>query len=232
METKLSQEDMKSKKQELGYPQGLAISSIGQSGGLALLWKPETKVAIQGFSRWHIDAHITCAITDATWRLTGFYGQLDTNKREETWSILESLGRTNQLPWLCIGDYNEILSHSEKSGDRLRPARKLDRFRLAIDLCGFHDLGFVGWLFTWSKIDRLEGSLRIRLDKALANNAWRLIFTSAVIHHIPMSTSDHSMLSLHLQDDRHNHRKNKRLFQFEEMWLRDPRCSKVVQEAW
>ena len=116
------------------------------------------------------------------------------------------------LPWLCIEDYNEILSHSEKSGGRLRLARQLDRFLRAIDLCGFHDLGFVGSPFTWSKTDRLEGSLRIRFDRALANNAWRLIFTSAVIHHIPMSTSDHSMLSLHLQDDRHNHRKNKRLF--------------------
>ena len=67
METKLSQEDMKYKKQELGYTQGLAVSSIGQSGDLALLWKPETKVAVQGFSRWHINAHITCAIIGVTW---------------------------------------------------------------------------------------------------------------------------------------------------------------------
>lgn len=42
---------MKYKKQELGYTQGLVISSMGQSGGLALQWKPETKVAVQGFSR-------------------------------------------------------------------------------------------------------------------------------------------------------------------------------------
>ena len=232
MEIKLSQEDMKYKKQELGYTQGLAVSSISQSGDLALLWKPKTKVAIQGFSRWHIDAYITCASTGVTWRLIGFYGQPDTNKREETWSILESLGRTNQLPWLCIGDFNEILSHSEKSDGRLRPARQLDRFHGAIDLCGFHDLGFVGSPFIWPKTDRLEGSLRIRLDRALADNAWRLIFTSAVVHHIPMSTLDHYMLSLHLQDDHHNRRKNKRLFRFEEMWLRDPRCFEVVQEAW
>ena len=173
IETKLSQEKMNHKKQELGYTQGLAVFSIGQSGGLALLWKPESKVAIQGFSRWHIDAHITCTRIGIIWRLTGFYGQPDTSKREETWTILESLGQSNQLPYLCIGDYNEIISQIETSGSRARPARQLERFRQVINYCGFHDLGFVGPPFTWSKSYRTEGCLRIRLDRALANNEWK-----------------------------------------------------------
>ena len=119
METKLSQEEMQYKKQELGYTQGLAVSNDGQSRGLALLWKLETMVAVQGFSRWHIDAHITCNKIGTKWRMTGFYGHPVTSKREETWSILESLGHANQLLWLCIGDYNEIVSQFEKSGGRL-----------------------------------------------------------------------------------------------------------------
>lgn len=223
---------MKYKKHELGYTQGLAVSSNGHSGGLALLWKPETMVAIQGFSRWHIDAHITCNKTGITWRITGFYGHPDTGKREETWSILESLGRENQLPWLCIGDYNEIVTQSEKFGGRLRPVRQLDRFRQAIHRYGFQDLGFIGTPFTWLKTDRVEGRMKIRLDRALANNAWRLLFHGATVHHISMSTSDHSMLSLRLKDDRHSRQKDKKLFRFEEMWLSDPRCSEVVQESW
>ena len=161
---------MNYKKQELGYIQGFAVSSIGQSGGLALLWKPDSKVAVQGFSRWHIDALITCTHTGLIWRLTSFYGQPDTSKHEETWSLLESLGQFNQLPWLCIGDYNEIVSQTETSGGCVRPARQLDRFHQVINSCGFHDLGYVGSPFTWSKSHRTEGCLRIRLDKALANN--------------------------------------------------------------
>ena len=217
MESKLSWEEMKYKKQELGYTQGLVVSSIGQSSSLALLWKLETMVAIQGFSQWHIDAYITCNKTGKTWRMTGFCGQPDTSKREETWSILESLGHANQLLWLCIKDYNEIITQSKKSRGRLQPVRQLDRFRQAIHLCGFQDLGFVGSPFTWSRTDHVEGQMRIRLDKALANNAWRLLFHGAAVHQISMSTSDHSMLSLCLKDDRHNRRTNKKLFWFEEM---------------
>lgn len=146
METKLSQEEMKYKKQELGYTQGLVVSSMGLSGGLAFLWKPKTKVAVQDFSRWHIEEHITCNSTGTNWRLIGFYGQPNTSKREEMWSILESLGRTNQLPWLYIGDYNEITRQFENFGGRLRPGRHIDRFRRFINICGFHDLGFIGSL--------------------------------------------------------------------------------------
>lgn len=190
--------------------------------------EPETKVAVQGFSRWHIDTHITCNTTGAKWRLTGFYGQPDTSKREETWSISESLYRTNQLPWLCIRDYNKIISQSEKSGGRLWPSRHLDWFCRAISLCGFHNLGFVASPFTWSKTGHIKGRLKIRLDKALANNAWWLLFHGAVVHHISMSTSDHSMLSLHLKSNCHHQRPVKKLFWFEEIWLRDPHCSEVV----
>lgn len=222
---------MQYKKQELGNTQGLAVSSDGQSGGLALLWKLETMVAVQGFSRWHINAHITCNKTGIKWHMTSFYRHPVTSKREETWSILESLGHANQLSWLCIGDYNGIVSQSEKSGGRLQPVRQLDRVRQAIHLYGFQDLGFVGSPFTWSKTDCVEGQMRIRLDRALANNAWRLLFHGATVHHISMSTSDHSMLSLHLRDDRHSRQKDKKLFRFEEMWLSDPRCSEVVQDS-
>ena len=50
METKLPQERMDFLKHELGYIQGLAVLSDGQSGGLALLWKPKSKVEVRSLS--------------------------------------------------------------------------------------------------------------------------------------------------------------------------------------
>lgn len=48
---------------------------------------------------------------------------------------IPSLGRSNTLPWLCVGDYNEIVKHSEKLGSALRPARQMDRFCTVIHHC-------------------------------------------------------------------------------------------------
>ena len=84
METKLTTEQLNAKKQYWDYNQGLVVSSNGQSGGLALLWKPGTQVHVQNFSRWFINAYILCAKTCSKWRLIGFYRHSDTSKREET----------------------------------------------------------------------------------------------------------------------------------------------------
>ena len=42
METKLTTEQLNGMKQNWDYNQGLVVSSDGFSGGLALLWKPNT----------------------------------------------------------------------------------------------------------------------------------------------------------------------------------------------
>ena len=98
MEIKLSTNQLNAKKQYWDYNQGLMVSSEGRIGGLALLWKPDTKVHVKNFSHWFIDAHVFCETTGICWRLTGFYGHLKTSKREETWTLLESLSQTNHLP--------------------------------------------------------------------------------------------------------------------------------------
>ena len=131
-------------------------------------------------------------------RLTGFYGHPDTNKREETWTLLESLGQSNTLPWLCLGGYNEILSQAEKARGHLQPARQMDHFRMANSHCSFLYLGYRESLFTWSRNHPTEGRISIRLDRALATNAWKSKFPRALVQHLSMSTSDHSMIAVHL----------------------------------
>ena len=120
METKLSKEEMTKKKFTLGFTEGLVVASNGSKGGLALLWKKEVLVDDQTFGPWHIDAVVGGDDGRGKWRFTGFYGQPETSRREETWRILERLGNSNHLPWLCMGDFNEIVSSNEKLGGNLR----------------------------------------------------------------------------------------------------------------
>ena len=84
---------------------------------------------IKGITQWYIDAVVNSDSNGDIWRLTGFYGHPETSKREETWQLLESLNHFSALPWLCIGDFNEITSAVEKAGGNVRPARQITRFR-------------------------------------------------------------------------------------------------------
>ena len=68
----------------------------------------------QTFSRWHIDAIIDFSDSIGKWHLTGFYGNPNTQGRPESWARLHQLAKTNNLPWICVGDFNEVFSVIEK----------------------------------------------------------------------------------------------------------------------
>lgn len=103
-------------------------------------------------------------------RFTGFYGEPITHKRFESWDLLRRLNRQFGLPWLCSGDFNEILRGSEKIGGSNRSHTQMQLFRDTIDECGFLDMGYKGHPFTWKKFFSDGRTIVERLDRCLANN--------------------------------------------------------------
>ena len=50
---------------------------------------------------------------------TGIYGESRAELKHLTWALLRHLyteHESDQLSWLCVGDFNEILFHHEKEG--------------------------------------------------------------------------------------------------------------------
>ena len=115
METKLGVKRIVNVKERIGLPNGLIIPSEGKSGGMALLWVRDLDVEIKSFSRYHINAIVIDPKAGFKWRMTGFYENLETSSRKESWSFLRFLNSQYQMPWMCLGDFNEIVSATEKS---------------------------------------------------------------------------------------------------------------------
>ena len=84
METKASVRRMTKVKERIGFPNGLVVPSEGKSGGISLLWIRDMEVEIKSFSKFHIDVIVTNHSLDLKWRLTGFYGNPDTNLRRKS----------------------------------------------------------------------------------------------------------------------------------------------------
>ena len=131
--------------------------------------------------------------------------------------------RKFNLPWLCYGDFNEILSREEKlgGGGVPRPQRQMDGFRELVNIYGFKDLGYSGPDFTWCNMQERENRVYLRLDRALATNDWINHFNGTRVLHLVDSTSDYCALliadSLAVQPSR------KRRFHFKEMWKKKKR---------
>ncbi|BFG37836.1 hypothetical protein CerSpe_241100 [Prunus speciosa] len=216
-------------KMRFGFSHVLAVSSMGQSGGLALLWNIDIELFIKSFSDHFIDAEVGSIGVAGRWRLTGFYSFPATTDRDKSWVLLSQLGLHNHLPWLCVGDFNELLFAHEKEGGLPRSDRQMEGFREVVYFCAFQDLGFSGYKFTWKRNYAGE-VIRERLDRALAD--WQDHFPLSYVLHLDPCTSDHLPILVVIQSQQRRRRPSRKRFCFEEMWSAHADYERVVQQGW
>jgi hypothetical protein len=200
----------------LGYDNVFAVSSTGRSGGLAIFWNNSIKLDILSYSQYHIDAAVTPSLEEP-WRLTCVYGEAHASERHKTWDMLKFIKASSPLPWLCIGNFNEVLLREEHVGVNERSNTQIQVFRETVDVCGLMDLGYTGTAWTFEK--KLTGGTycRVRLDRGLATLSWAERFPLATVNHLNATASDHSAILL-----RHVPGEVippvQRLFRYEAMW--------------
>lgn len=98
----------------LGFSACFVAQGNGLSGGLALFWYDDLVNVHILSSIGHVDAKITPTYSMPMRQFTGFYGHPTYDARAHTCTLLCQLGILHTLPWLCRGDFNEILSHEKK----------------------------------------------------------------------------------------------------------------------
>jgi hypothetical protein len=129
---------------------GYGVGSFGRGGGLALLWSQEVEVKLESYDKHHIDVTAKLALRrNVEWRFTGFYGEARRELRFRSWELMRLLNTRSDLPWLCAGDFNEVLHASEHWGGQGRSEHQMDGFREVVAECGFVDLGYIGLPYTW-----------------------------------------------------------------------------------
>ena len=104
--------------------------------------------------------------------MTLVYGEAQTHLRHQTWDTLKGISNLMDDPWLCIGDFNEILRPDEQHGPNEHDSAQIEAFREAVDVCGLADLGYRGLDWTWEKKVAGGHYCRVRLDRALASAYW------------------------------------------------------------
>ena len=135
-------------KRRLGFDGMAYVDSEGRSGGLALLWRDVLQVRFRSSSCSHIDVDVISDSGDQ-WQFTGFYGPPKKKARRHAWDLLKRLRSNPEVPWICGGDFNEILSPSEVVGGGERSLNEMWLFREALDWCDLTNMGFVGPKLTW-----------------------------------------------------------------------------------
>jgi hypothetical protein len=142
METKLRKTKMELIRQKVGFPNLFVVDSVGKRCRLALFWEEDVIIDIQNYSQRHINGIIQNQNYATPWKFTGFYGHPDVNKRQEAWSLFQFLARLTPEPWLCIGDFKEVLTQSEKWEERERPSKQMRDFQVTLEKCELSNMSF------------------------------------------------------------------------------------------
>ncbi|XP_071685251.1 uncharacterized protein [Lolium perenne] len=213
----------------------VVVDSNKRNGGLAMFWKRGVNVSLRWKGRYHIDVDVQ-EENGTKWRLTGIYGESKAGEKENTWKLLRNLHAQSELPWMVLGDFNEILFAGEKEGGPAQAQGAMEAFRRTLEQCELADLGFVGDPFMWRNNWHLaDGYIRERLDRAVANAAWRCLFPLYRVINGDPRHSDHRPIIVELNEQSsplEGRGGGEKCFRFEASWLQEEGCEGVVEEAW
>ncbi|XP_016667281.1 uncharacterized protein [Gossypium hirsutum] len=154
--------------------------------------------------------------------VTFVYASPNHSKWRSLWETLQRTIPVDGSPWMAIGDFNAILSPSEKRGGRTL-GKRCPFFGEFMDSALLQYLGFRGPHFTW-----LRGGIMERLDRAICNNAWCTLFPNSLVTHLPRLKSDHRPLKLSLMPALHS--SQGRPFRFLAGWVEYLAFSDFVKE--
>ncbi|GMJ01722.1 hypothetical protein HRI_003841400 [Hibiscus trionum] len=166
-ETKLRSAQMAQVRRRCGFINVIDVDAVGRSGGLSLGWKNNCGVSLCSYSQRHIDVIINEDSDGNIWRCTGFYGVPEEQHRAAAWNLLRQINDMPEIPWVIIGDFNEIAYSNEKQGGLTRSERQMSEFRRVLSDCEVEDMGYRGRWYTWEKGNFATNNIRERLDRGL-----------------------------------------------------------------
>ncbi|KAK4284257.1 hypothetical protein QN277_001112 [Acacia crassicarpa] len=215
-------------RQKCGFNKELYVDPCGKSRGLAVWWLDSIDIEVLYKSKNII--HVLMESEGLTVpKLVSFvYGPPKEGDRRVVWDVLRRLATGIMVPWLALGDFNDLLSQSEKEGGNPRALRKILNFQSLLSDCSLIDLEFKGSKYTWC--NKRGGALvRERIDRALGNIEFRNEFEHAVVFHVDLVGLDHHALVV---DCCHSEDKAPRTFKFEANWVQHVDFLKVVDSGW
>lgn len=127
------------------------------------------------------------------WFLSAIYASPKLNFRNELWQYIKS-GFMQDIPWLLVGDFNQVLDDSEKRGGKPIAQYRARPFREMVNGCALIDIGFEGLRFTWSNMRRGSALVEESIDRYFCNQLWLNRFPKARVSHLPRILSDHHLV--------------------------------------
>jgi hypothetical protein len=166
-----------------GFVDMLEVPLVGSRGGIFLTWKEGVDLEPVKLDSHSISYLVLSEPLSTPWMFSSVYAPHLILERSDFWIRMSELGNSFGGVWLLMGDFNSVLSSSEKSGGRSVGSPSHLEFLDFVHSNALVDLGFVGNRYTWSNHRCGRDNIRERLDRGLANQDWIQIFPNSLLNH-------------------------------------------------
>ena len=141
---------------------------MGLGGDLILAWMQRSFLRVVHESPHLIHIDVTYN-KGKPLSITFVYGHPELVKRNEVCQQLKTLKDIAQPSWLCIGDFNQVLSREEKFSFNQNPIASAELFQQVLSDLQLCDLMVTRQQFTWMNKREEEYFVMERLDRAFAS---------------------------------------------------------------
>ena len=174
-------------------------NTIGYASGLWILWnKEDVEISLLALMEQEIHSTVKVHASNLSWLFFTIYASPRLAERRILWCNIEEVGCLHTLPWLMIGDFNEVLYGEDKFGGNQVNINWAMEFKACLDSCSFVDLGFAGPKYTWANKRQLTDLILEMIDRCFANPLWRVLYPEVAVTHSPKTYSDHHPVLIEL----------------------------------
>lgn len=164
-----------------------------------------------------------------SWRLALVYGSPYRQYHPQVWDTLESVLSSTVGPLICIGDFNQVLSPSDRLSTTPSTLPSSASFSTFLFNLGLSELPNNGPHFTWTNNCQGHYCTFELLDWAFFNGEWPALGLDTSVTNLPIHSSDHSPFLLYTSLPGTIRRPQ---FKFEQFWTSYEQCKSIVRQSW
>lgn len=230
-ETKWSKAETAAKMRVWKQWNGLFRQLDGASGGLGIIWNPmNVKISLVGEDKYWQHCSVIILGRNENFNLFNVYGLSTTANKQALWALLSSkLNSITNGSCVVAGDFNAILSGTEKSGGIQRTSTSQKVFLDFVEQNHLLDVVLKIGIFTWTNRRVRFTNIVEWLDRFLVSGEWlgqNLALESSIL---PLIGSDHYPICLEVTLGQ---AEGGTPFRFEKMWFRVPKLYDLIAAWW
>lgn len=130
------------------------------------------------------------------WLATFIYGYPQQHLHRQLWEDIVTLSGTCVIPWIIIGDLNELSTFADKLAKNIGNSTRLNKFNSFLNMNNLIDIGQIRLSFTWWNSKQKENAIYERPDRVVANPTWINIYKEVYVENLPIVGSDHGPILL------------------------------------